>query len=100
MNSLDRLGADLLVALEEEAKVDGEPSGGPHPCLDRLEVHEQLPLVVAGSAGVDALVLVARLERRPHPLVERLWRLHVVVAVHEDGRRLLAGVHPLAVTMG
>ena len=85
---LDRLRADLLVALEEEAQVDRQPPGGLHPGLDRLEVHEQLALVVAGAARVDALVLVARLERRSDPLVERVGRLDVVVAVDEHGRRV------------
>ncbi len=59
-------------------------------------MHEQLPLVVAGAAGVDALVLVPGLERRTDPLVERIGGLHVVVAVDQHGRRIGPGTHPLA----
>ncbi len=59
-------------------------------------MHEELSLVVAGAAGVDAIVLVARLERRADPLVERVRRLDVVMAVDEHGGRFVAGVHPLA----
>jgi hypothetical protein len=59
-------------------------------------MHEELPLVVAGAAGVDDVVLVTRLERRAHPLVQRVRRLHVVVAVDKGGWRLRAGVQPVA----
>ena len=55
-----------------------------------------LALVVGGAAGEDAPVLDARLERRPHPQVERIDRLDVVVAVDEDRRRTL-GVQPVGV---
>ena len=57
-------------------------------------MHEELSLVVAGAAGVDAIVLVARLERRSDPLVERVRRLDVVMAVDEHGRRFRARLHP------
>ena len=33
---LDRFGTDLLVALEEEAQVHRQTTGGAHPRLDRL----------------------------------------------------------------
>ena len=93
---LDRRGADLLVTLEEEAQVHRQPAGGLDPGLGRLEVHEQLALVVADAAGEDAPVLVARLERRADPLVVGVGRLHVVVAVHQHGRRVGTRMEPIA----
>ena len=45
-------------------------------------------------AGVDAIVLMARLERRSDPLVERVRRLDVVMAVDEHGGRFRARLHP------
>ena len=92
---LDRLGADLLVSLEEEAKVDRDATGCSHPRLEGLEMHEELPLVVSGAPRVHAIVLVSRLERRSNPFVEGVDRLDVVVAVDEHGRRVVAGMHPL-----
>jgi hypothetical protein len=67
--------------------------------LDRLEVHEHLPLVVGRPARVDLAVADGRLEGRRLPQLERIDRLHVVVAVEEDGRRTL-GAEPLGVDDG
>ena len=55
--------------------------------FDRLEVHEDLALVVGRPARVDLAVADRGLERRRLPQVERIDRLHVVVAVEEDRRR-------------
>ena len=93
---LHRQAAHLLVALEEEAQVERQPIGSCQPGLRRLEVHEELALVVARAAGVDPVVLVARLERRSDPLVQRVRRLDVVVAIDEHGGRVRAGVQPVA----
>ena len=95
MNASTGSEPDFLVALEEEAEVHRRAAGALQPRLGRREVHEELALVVAGAAGVDDVVLVARLERRPHPLVERIGRLHVVVAVDEHRRGTLAGAQPV-----
>ncbi len=93
---LDRRGADLLVALEEEAQVHRQPAGGLDPGFGRLEMHEELALVVADAAGVDAALLVARLEGRADPLVIGVCRLDVVVAIHQHGRCVGAGMEPIA----
>ena len=61
----------------------------------RRGVHVQLALVVAGAARVQDVVLVPRLERRPDPLVERIGRLDVVVAVDQDGGLVRPGVEPV-----
>ena len=55
-----------------------------------------LALVVGGAAREDAPVLDARLEGRPHPLVEGVDRLDVVVAVDDDRGRAV-GVEPVGV---
>ena len=67
--------------------------------FDRLEVHEDLALVVGGAARVDLAVADRRLERRRLPQLERIDRLHVVVAVEQDRRRAL-GAEPVAVDDG
>ena len=71
----------------------------PHLVLKSLEVHEQLPLVVIGSAGVNSLLPGSRivgnnrLERVCTPFFKRLRRLHVIVPVNQDG---LGGADVLA----
>jgi hypothetical protein len=60
-------------------------------CLGGLDLHEHLSLVVAGAAGIDGPVAARRLKRLTVPLHERVGRLHVVVAVHEDRRLILTG---------
>ena len=81
------LAADFLFALEDELHVHRQPAVLLEMRLDRLEVHEHLALVVGRAAGVDLAVADRRLERRRLPQVERIDRLHVVVAVEEDRRR-------------
>ena len=56
-----------------------------HVRLDRLEVHVDLALVVHRAARVELAVAQHRLERRRGPQLERLGRLHVVVAVEQRG---------------
>ncbi len=92
---LRRLRLVLLVTLEEEAEVERQPARATQPGLGRLEVHEELALVIARSARIQDVVLVARLERRPYPLVQRVGRLDVVVAVDERGRGVGTGVQPI-----
>ena len=50
-----------------------------------LEQAEDLALVVGGAARVEPAVAHGGLERRPDPLVERVGRLDVVVAVDQQG---------------
>ena len=67
--------------------------------LEGLQVHEQLTFIVVRAAGVDGLFAGGRvlgedgLEGAGAPLVERLRRLDVVVAV--DEHRLLGAGHGL-----
>ena len=89
-------GADFLFAFEDDLDVDRQPAVLLQVRLDRLEVHEHLALVVGRAARVDLAVADRRLERRRLPQVERIDRLHVVVAVEQDRRRAL-GAEPVAV---
>ena len=73
---------DLLLALEHELHVAGQRVGGTHR-LECLGVHPQLPLVVIGAAGPDAAIADDRLEGVRTPLVARIHRHHVVVAVDQ-----------------
>ena len=88
--------ADLLLALDEELDVERQAAALLQVRLDRLDVHEHLALVVGGAARVDLAVAHGRLERRAGPQLDRIDRLHVVVAVEED-RRLAGRVQPVAV---
>ncbi len=86
----------LLLALEHVADVDGQTSLGLQPGTHGPQVEMDLALVVRRATGEDPAVLDARLEWRPDPQVERIHRLHVVVAIHEDGR-CAVGVQPVGV---
>ena len=88
--------ADLFLALEDDPDVHRQLAVLLQMRLDRLEVHEDLALVVGRSAGVDLAVADRRLEGRRLPQVERIDRLHVVVAVEQNRRRAL-GAEPVAV---
>ena len=79
--------ADFLLAFEDELHVHRQPAVLLQVRLDRLEVHEHLALVVGGAARVDLAVADRRLERRRLPQLQRIDRLHVVVAVEQDRRR-------------
>ena len=84
--------ADLLLAFEDEGDVAGKFRAGLEVGLYGLQVGEVLALVVAGTAGEEIAALDARLEGRRLPQLERLGRLHVVVAVDHVVRLLCAGL--------
>ena len=63
--------------------------------LQRLQVHEDLALVVHRAPGVDAAVPLVGLEGRGGPLVKRLRRLDVVVPIDQEGRGIGARLLPL-----
>ncbi len=88
--------ARLLLALEDDLHVDRQTAGLSKVRLDGLEVNEELALVVGGAAREQLLVADGRLERWRRPLVERIDRLDVVVAVDEHRRRP-RGAEPLAI---
>ena len=81
--------ADFFFAFEDQLDVHRQAAVLLQVRFDGLEVHEHLALVVGRAARVDLAVADRRLERRRLPQVERIDRLHVVVAVEENGRRRL-----------
>ena len=98
----DDVPAALLLALEDEAHVERRPALGVERGLVGLEQAEHLALVVRGAAGVQPAVAHGGLERRAGPLLERVGRLHVVVAVDQQRRpaghvRALGPHHRMAV---
>ena len=91
--------ADLLLALDEELEVQGQPARGLEPGAHRGDVGDEGALVVHRSPPVEAPVALGRLEGRRHPLLRPARRLHVVVAVDEQRGRA-RGVEPVRVDVG
>jgi hypothetical protein len=88
--------SSVFLALDEELDVERQAAILLQVRLDRLDVHEHLPLVVGGAARVDLTVAHGCLEGWGGPQVDRVDRLHVVVPVEQD-RRLAWRVEPVAV---
>ena len=88
----------LLLPFHEHLHVDRERSGAlpAEEPPDRLQVAEHLTLVVAGAAAEHPPRPHGGLERRRVPLVDRVDRLDVVVAVDQGGEGAV-GVEPVAV---
>jgi hypothetical protein len=75
--------ADLLLALDDEGEITRQFRPGAQIGFDRLEVGEVLALVVARAPAEKRAALDRGLERFGLPQLERLRRLHVVVAIDE-----------------
>ena len=58
---------------------------GAYQELERLDVHEQLTLIIIGSAAPDGIVMNYRLKGVGLPFLQRFGRLHIVVSVHQNG---------------
>ena len=82
--------ADFLLALDQHGDVGGDAAGGLLPGAQRLDEHHRLALVVHRAARDEALAVRAidqlRLERRAVPEIQRIDRLHVVMAVEQHVR--------------
>ena len=95
--TMPRCGAaDLLLALDQELEVDRQPARGPQEGLGHEDRDQHRPLVVGrrrahrgGRRGPSA-----RTAGSVHS-VQRVGRLHVVVAVDQDGRRAAGASQPL-----
>ena len=81
-----RVGADLLLALDEEHDVDRQVVAV-RP--ERSEVGDDPGLVVGGAAAVEPAVPLGRLERRRVPVDRVVLGLYVVVRVEQHRRRAL-----------
>ena len=83
----DRVAADLLLAVEGDAEVDGERTGLDE-ALRRAEHEPELALVVGDAAAVRPLAADIELERVGLPELEWRGRLDVEVVVDEHCRRI------------
>ncbi len=97
-----RRAAQFLLALQEHGHVDRQPPLGLEPGAAGLDEGHELALVVGGAAGDDHWAITrilgeTRREGRSAPGLQRVRRLHVVMAVEEDARaRARARMAPMA----
>ena len=86
----DRGRAAFLLAFEQDRQVAGQAARDRLPGAERLDEGHQLALVVAGAAGADHLAGRSLLDRRVEgvalPQLERVDRLHVIMAVNQQMR--------------
>ena len=78
------LAAYLFLTFNYEFHIVSEETA-PEQVLECLKVHECLALVVIGTASPDGPVVYYRLERVAVPLLKGLRRLHIIVAIDQDG---------------
>ena len=90
------LPSHLFFAFEQDADVERQRAVRGQQRLERLDLRDHLALVVDRAAGVEIAVALGGLEGRREPLVERVGRLHIVVAVDEHGR-LAGGMQPVGI---
>ena len=89
--------AGLFLALDQHADIDRKLAMRLDPGSRRLDEGHQLAFVVGGAARDDDLAIArildqARIERRRGPFIQRIRRLHVVMAVKQHMRaRALGG---------
>ena len=94
--AIDGVAAGFLLALDQELDVDRQPAALGKRRRHSLDVGVGLPLVVGGAARHQLVALDRRLEGRMPPELDRVDRLHVVVAVEQHGG-LAGGAQPFAI---
>jgi len=77
-------GTDLLFAFDEEGDAQGQVRAALQEAGKRGDRDQVRALVVGGAATIDLTVTDDRLEGGGSPEVERVGRLHVIVAVKDD----------------
>ena len=82
--------ANLLLPLYQEDDIHRQGALLTQGLGDTEDVGEDLTLVVRRTPGVDPSLRDAGLERRGGPALQRIGRLHIIVAVDQD--RALRGI--------
>ena len=78
------LAAAFLLAFHHKHHVQGEIVGLLQRFLNAEDVRQDLPLVIRSATGVDLPILQRRFKRRRRPLLQRVRRLHIVMAVNKQ----------------
>ncbi len=80
--------AHFFLPFDHKSEVARQLGAGFQKCLHRFEVREMLAFIIRGPARVHRAIANRGLKRRRVPFVQRLRRLHVVMAVHQKMRAL------------
>ena len=75
------LSSHFFFAFKQYAHVERERMFGGQQRLQSLDLRPHLPFVIHSAARVEVAVAFCRLEGRREPFIERIGRLHIVVAV-------------------
>src|SRR5262249_44538953 len=78
---VEMAAAHLFLAFDEDPYVQRQAAGLLHVRFDRLDVHEDLALVVRRAARINLSVANAGFKRRGRPQIQWIDGLHVVVTV-------------------
>ena len=84
---LEILGADLLLAFEQELDIDRQLPAAPHQRFDRMEGGKHLSFHIGGAAPEQQLAAHLRLERSGLPELERIGGLDIIMSIDQHGRR-------------
>src|SRR5262245_17171544 len=88
--------ADFFLPFDEEPDVQRQAAALLHVRFNRLDVHEDLALVVRRAARVNLSIADIGFKRRRGPQIQGIDRLHVVMSVKQN-RRLARRIQPVAV---
>jgi len=81
-----RRAAGFLFALQQDLHVDRQPPLDGQKCRKRFKRNGRGSLVVRNAAPVQPPVADLRIERGGMPFVDRIRRLHVIMAVDDESR--------------
>src|SRR5215472_18118173 len=88
--------AALLLAFDHDRNIKWKFAGYRLECAARLDESHRLTFIVAGASRDDDFAPLlrrhARFERRRLPQLERVNRLHVIMAVEQDPRARIGAV--------
>ena len=88
--------ADFFFAFDHHFQIDGQIARCFHDRVQRADVDVHLALVIGRAAAEQISAANGGFEGRRSPQIQRLGRLHIVVAVEQD-RRLAGRVQRFAV---